>query len=699
MASGEAVVHPAQTVNPDADDAQAGRNRRTIGALSLRTGKCRETSSGRLTPWTVVLSFSAILLLAAALRLQRLDLIDFRFDQAYPLQYAMDIVRGHLWGAQPHGSVGGHPAVYLYVMALPYLFTRNFMAVVTFRVLLDVVAVGLCGLIGMRYFNLRVGLIAALLFAVGPWAIQFARNLWPVPQPLFSALLLIGLLEVAVRANPWGWALTGWGIALVAGTHMGGIYALPAVCVALIIGRRSFKLKPTLIGMLPIALVAAAFLIHDATREFENVRAYAGALGEGTRFDPAAIRFAAWLSGGLGLSSLTGQALDDWTRETSAVQSLADGLQVIGLGLSCVWVAVRVARTRGQDRTGLIVLLWLALPVAFQLLSSRPAQIQYLPLLLPAPFLLMATAADDGFRFLQRFPRIARVGLASVGLSCLVIIVVSQIVTTLKFTAFVEQHATTGGYGLPVRSALAARQAALEAWARGEVRDDVIVVIDGFPTPWNEQAAILRAVMADVPYRFMSASGDGFIFRPDRTHYIFAPGSQHLLERIVALVDSRAVISRSIESQAGSGIRYTYVLLREPIETNGFRADLQATWEHGASLERYRISRSRENNALRIESVLRIAHPPPEGSDYHWFNHIFVGDERIAQVDGQGVHPFAWRTGDLVYQSFIVTLPEAAARAPLRIRLGSYTWPEIRNVAVRRPGGPPEDGLEILFVP
>ncbi|MCS7062248.1 MAG: hypothetical protein RMN25_13965, partial [Anaerolineae bacterium] len=562
------------------------------------------------------------------------------------------------------------------------------------------IAVALCGLIGMRYFNHRVGLVAALLFAVGPWAIQFARNLWPVPQPLFSALLLIGILEVAVRSNPWGWALTGLGIALVAGTHLGGVYVLPVVLIALVVGRRSFKIGPALIGALPIALVASAFFIHDTAHNFENLRAYAGAVGGGgARFNVEALRFAAWLSSGLGLSSLTGQAFDAWMREISTMQPLADALQVVWLATSCIWVATRIVRARGRLLAELIVFLWFVVPIALQLFSSRPVELQYLPVLLPAPFLLMAIAADDWLHLLQRLPRAVGTSVAVASLACLAMIAVVQISATLQFTAFIEQYVTTGGYGLPVRSALAARQAALDARASGEVNSDVIVVIDGFPTPWNEQAAILRAVMADVPYRFMSASGDGFIFRPDRTHYIFAPGTESLLEHIVAMVAPSAIVTRSIESQPGSGIRYTYALLREPIETSAFRSDLQATWENGVTLERYRISRAQDGRALRIESVLRVLQTPPEGSDYHWFNHVFVGDEKIAQVDGQGVHPFAWRAGDLMYQSFTLDLPDGAERMSLRVRLGSYTWPEIRNIAVHRPGKPPEDGVDILLAP
>jgi 4-amino-4-deoxy-L-arabinose transferase-like glycosyltransferase len=639
---------------------------------------------------------ASILLVAAFLRLNRLDLIDFRFDQAYPLQYAQDIVRGHLWGVQPHGSVASHPAAYLYLMALPLLVTKNFMAIVAVRVLLDVAAVALTFLIGARYFNPstgsgRVGLIAALLFAVAPWAIQFARNLWPVPQPLFSAVLLIGLLEIVQRRNPWGWAIAGWGIALTAGLHLGGAYVLPVALVAFVIGYKSFRLDPARLGLLPILLVAGAFLIHDAVHGFENLRAYTSAVGGGARFSDAVLQFTAWLSGGTGIISLTGAASDAWRGETPALQPLLDAAQVVWLAMACAWAAWRTWAKR--DAATLIVLLWLVIPIGLQLVSSRPVMLQYLPVLLPVPFLLMAIAADDWLALAQQRSRVTGAVVGVLGALFIGALAFSQVFTTLRFTRFVETHNTAGGYGLPVHSALAARDLAANAIASGAVKGDVIVAINDFPTPWNEQAAILRSVMADVPYRFMSASGDGFVLRPDATHYIFAPGAEGMRDRIAAISKPGMVISQSVETQPGSGLRYTYVQLRESLDFDNMQVAPQATWDDSFALDRYRITR--DGRTLRVETVLRVLRTPPEGADYHWFNHVFAGDDKIAQTDGQGVHPFAWRAGDLVYQSFIVELPEALPAGPLRLRVGAYTWPDVQTMKVGQPGQAPEDAVTL----
>lgn len=665
----------------------------------LRGHRCAPSSR-----WLWTLSLAAIVLLAAGLRLNRLDLIDFRFDQAYPLQYAMDIVRGHMWGVQPHGSVAGHPAAYLYVMALPYLVMHNFMAVVVYRVMFDVMAVALCGLIGVRYFNRRVGFIASLLFAVGPWAIQFARNLWPVPQPLFTAILLIGLLEIVDRRNPWGWALSGFGLALVAGTHLAGLYVVPVVIVAFWIGRKTFKLLPALIGAVPIISVIAAFLIHDAAHQFENLRAYFLAFGGASQFSLNVMQFSLWLSGGLRLGDLTGQGFSQWINETPSWLSSIDVVQVAWLVVSVFWLAIRVFRSATQHRQGatldahwqntLVVLLWLCAPILLQLRSSRPVMMQYLPVLLPAPFLLMAIAADDWLRLASRArASTVRWFTQSVILGAIGVIAFWQIATTIRFTNFVDQHDTRGGYGLPVRSALAARQQAVESLARGDVKNDLILVIRDFPTPWNEQAAILRAVMADLPYRFLNSESDGFVFRLDGTHYIFAPGAEPMLKKVLAYTRPGAVITSSIPAQPGSDMRYTYLRLTEPMDVSGFADAPKAIWENGVELLKQRIEASEKS--LRVETLMRVLHTPPEGVDYHWYNHVFAGQDKIAQKDGGGVHPASWRAGDWLLQSFDIDLPEQFPPVPLHVRIGSYVYPEIKGVMTTEPGRAPADGVNL----
>ncbi|MCX6016934.1 MAG: glycosyltransferase family 39 protein [Chloroflexi bacterium] len=614
-----------------------------------------------------------LVLLAAVLRMHRLDLIDFRFDQAYPLWYAQDIAAGRLWGMQPHGSVGAHPAAYLYVMALPYLFTKNFFSVVVYRVFFDVLTTAMVYAIGRRYFAGRVGWIGALLYAVAPWPIEFARNLWPVCQPLFSAVLMIGLLEIAVRRNPRGWFIAGLGLSLTAGTHLGGVYLLPVMLFAAWIGRRSLRWKPLLFGLIPGVLLAAAYVIQDVSGDFGSLRAYFGAVGGGAAWRPEVFERIGWLSGGAHLGVLTGAAYGVWTAVPWNWGAWIDDVQVIGMAAACAYAVWIVLRRRSVP--ALILLAWVFVPAMIQFHSSRPVEVQYLTSLLPAPALLMAYVFDRCMS-LGRALRVAAV--AVVALLC-----GWQIVTTLHFHDIVDRFDTKGGYGQPVRSVLAARAELLKL----NTGSDAVVVVQGFPTPWNEPAVILRAVLADVPYRFFNSESDGLIFTGAHTQYVVAPGAEPLLE----MLRGAGAHEFSVPSRVGSGGRFTYA------QIDGLPGELpaapQARWESGLLLRGARVQR--ESNALRVEVQFEVTTLPPEGADYHWYFQAFVGDEKRAGVDIAGVHPASWRVGDLLLLHATIPLDRPLPTGPYRVRFGSYTYPEIAPVTVQQPDKQPDNGVDL----
>jgi len=621
-----------------------------------------------------------LVLLGAALRMQRLDLIDFRFDQAYPLWYAQDIAAGRLWGMQPHGSVGAHPAAYLYMMALPYLFTKNFFAIVVYRVFFDVATIAAVYAIGRRYLSMRTGVVAALLYAVAPWAIQFARNLWPVCQPIDSALLMFGLLEIAVKKNPRGWLLTGLGASLVAGTHLGGVYLLPVVLLAAWIGRRCWNGRLLMVGLLPGIFFAAAYLVQDAGGDFGSVRAYLGAVGGGSTWRPEVLARIGWLSGGAHLGVLTGAAYDVWTAWPWNFGLWIDEMQQIvaaAATAAAAWAAWR-GRRSGRGVAIAVLLAWLIVPAAIQLRSSRPVEVQYLTSLLPAPMLLTAFALDRAFGV----GRGVRLGATA----ALALVVGWQAATTVRFHDVVDRFDTQGGYGQPVRSALAARAQVIAANAAGAAGLP-LVAVKGFPTPWNEPAVILRAVLADVPHRFFNSESDGLIRTGARTQYVVAPGAEPLLD----VLRAEGARESSTPSRVGSGGRFTAAQIDGAFDA--LPAAPQARWENGLLLRGARVQR--EANAVRVIVDFEVTALPPEGADYHWYFQAFVGDEKRAGVDIAGVHPSSWRVGDALRLRATIPLDQPLPPGPYRVRFGAYTYPDVQPVSVQQPDKQPDSGVDL----
>ena len=692
--------------------------------LSLRYGIILSMSHVRhrigsinASRWLTIILFAAVLLLAAGLRLYQLDWIDFRFDQSYALRYANDISRGYLWPVQPHGSVAVHPPVYLYLMALPYLFTSDFMTIVTYHVVLDVIAVGLCWWIGTRYFNLRVGAVAAFLYAVAPWAIQSARNTWPVPLPLFSTVLLIGMFEIVLRHNKWGWTLTGAGMALVAGTHLAGLYVIPVALLACLIGRKSARSLPVILGLLPLVIIAGVYLAYDASHGFVNIQSMLSTFRDTAHVSTDSLQFGLWMSGGMHISDLTGAAYGHWVDMTPPLLAALDSLQIALLVASVFAIGTQaigtvLARYRklsppvtaepyiAQPLAAFLLLLWWCLPIILQMRHSRPIAMQYLLPVLPAPFLLMGIGVDAVLRLRTRW-RSSGLMVRSLGwittaaaIGLLIAIGGWQASTTYRLMQIVMYYDTSQGYGLPVHSAVAAVQEAKIAAAQG-TSNQIVLVIKDYATPWNEQAVILGDVAGGRPYRFLNSNVDGWIFRKDGVSYVFAPGTERLLEGLKSYVSAANLTIKPTPLRASGGAGYTFVQVKGMPDLTAFTQPRPIVWENGLKLTAYRITAS--DKSVQVDTLLRVNRLQPHNVDYHWYSHVFDNNQKLAQVDGPGIHPLSWRSGDYLLMHFDIPLVAPLPDHPLYVRFGSYTFPQVKAILVSTDGKKPENGANLAM--
>jgi 4-amino-4-deoxy-L-arabinose transferase-like glycosyltransferase len=643
-------------------------------------------------------AFIAVLLLAAFLRLQSLDLIDLRYDEASAPQFALSITQGQWLSFAPFsGSVANHPPVYLYVLALPYLFTRDLLAVAAYRALLDVAAVALLWWLCVRFFNRRVALLSSLFFAVAPWAIQYARKLWLAPLALFSVVLLFGLLEVLKRRNAWGWAIVGWGIALCVGCHLSAIYLVPVTLVVLLLGWRTLRPLPVLVGLAPIVILCAVYLTADAAQGFSNVNALWSAFHSAGTFSWDSLNYAFWTSGGTHLSDLTDGAYAHWQAQVPEVLNGVDLLQMILLGAALLMVTVRslihlVRRQWQPMAVDAILALWWLIPVLMQLQHSKPLQLHYLTPLYPVPFLLMALLVDQAITWKPASLVIMRSVKALVG-TFVAAILLWQVLTTFRFTDFIARYDTSvGGYGLPVRSALKVAQVTQDCQAIGKCEatpGGLIVVTPGGDPLVNEQATIFNVVLAGIPHRFANSDA-GLILRPDVATYIFTPGSERAKQALDSQIRGGAMFTQSIPLRSGSPSSYEFVYLTAPVYTHTLTAPA-AQWANGTQLAGYQTAVS---DKLNLSIVLSVTQGAPAGADYHWYNHVLSGSEKIAQLDGGGIQASNWRQGDLLLHWFDIPLPQPTPQH-LSVRIGSYTFPAIQSIPVTFPDGSMSDGVEL----
>ncbi|MEO8608446.1 MAG: glycosyltransferase family 39 protein, partial [Chloroflexota bacterium] len=127
--------------------------------------------------WLVLVT---VLIIAALLRLGEPGIVEFKHDEAMLSLMAQDMVSGK--GIPFTGipsSVGvPNPPISVYLLALPYALSSNPLFATMFIAALNVLGVGLLWWIAHRYIGRTAAILAALIYAVNPWAILYSRKIW-----------------------------------------------------------------------------------------------------------------------------------------------------------------------------------------------------------------------------------------------------------------------------------------------------------------------------------------------------------------------------------------------------------------------------------------------------------------------------------------------------------------------------------------
>lgn len=234
-----------------------------------------------------------VIIFAGALFLRLLyfpDNIYFGFDQARDAYNSLEIVHGHLKIIGPSTSFSGlfHGAFYYYLLA-PLYFLGNMSPEFTALALriLNATGVFLIFYLGKILFDNRVGLLAAILFAISFEQTQFAIYMGnPAPAVVSILLLYLGLAAVIFAKKDWPRFNRGWGLPLAALSlgfsiqfQFALLYLTIPFILILIIFHRDFIKLPLKIWLLSLAagfLAVSTFIIAEIKFNFRTVNALLG---------------------------------------------------------------------------------------------------------------------------------------------------------------------------------------------------------------------------------------------------------------------------------------------------------------------------------------------------------------------------------------------------------------------------------------
>jgi len=646
-----------------------------------------------------------IVALGLLLRMGWPTLAEFKRDEATVVRRALAIAyEGDLpaTGVDTSRDMANLPLT-LYLLALPLRLWRDPLAAVLFTGLVNGLAVWACYGLGRAYFGRSVGLLAAFLFAVSPWAVVYGRKIWSQNLPLVTLGFFAALLAAVARAKPWALVGAFVGLAALVGLHLGGLAFIPILAIAVLLYRKQVTRWPFLVGLALFLLALSPYVVHDALHGWSNLRdlnRYAGGAG---RLTADALRYAFFLTGSAGIHGLAGGLYPEYLAGLPNLWGLNYCLMGL-LALALLYALMQVVRgPQERRRPLLLLLLWFAVPVALQSRPTAPAQPFYFILLYPVQFLLIAVLLVDALVWLSTLRR-GVAGRSHPSSSFLIYSFSSLAVASLvwggwqvavigRLLLFTGRYPTTGGYGIPLKYTRAAAQEALRLASPSE-----IVVLSAAVNPaTDETPAVFEALLFGHPHRF--ADGRLALPVPDapETVYLAGPvqdGASDLspvLERLAGLGNVRPGPLVRLPDGWAYRLFYRSGPDREDVLAGLTRFPEALHFANGTAFLGYQMDQVVSvGSALEVWLAWWVASPPPAGVSYHFFVHLLDEEGRLrSQHDAAGFPTASWRAGDLVLSRFSVPVPEDLSPGRYAVWAGLYSYPDVVNVPVLDVAGNP----------
>jgi hypothetical protein len=648
-----------------------------------------------------IIAVTLVLLLAAYLRLNHLDWTEFKQDEANLSQIAYHMAHT---GEIPLQSIGASTGVMnlplaAWLLAIPYAVSGSPIVATAFLAGLNVLAVAMCYGMSRSWFRswsdhyVFGALAATLLFAVAPWPIVYSRKLWAND---FLPLFVVGWAWTGwltfVRKKPWWLIAHAALLAACIQLHYSALMLAPISAVWFIAFIKRVSWRAMLIAAVAFVLLFAPFLIADADRGSPNLNGFIELFKQPATTDTSAVRYAGLMSTGLEVHSLAGpqefenfRALVPWSDGVSWLIGL---LIVAGLSVAAIDVLRAIPQHTWDDRAAVALLLvtWLLIPIVGQLSHRTPLYVHYFLPILPAPFVVIGylfvriKETAVAFRRGNIAPALLMGGMA--------IIALAQAYQTIALQEFVASRPTPAATSIPIGYYERIVNAAKTALKQSD-GSEIIVNTRGANVNSDEYPAIFNFLLNDVPHRFVDVEQSMHVY-PASSHIqidyapydltLPAEAGRDLIEEITL----RAGEQPGRVYRSGGYTNPPCVVVATP-----------GRWQNGVSLLAAQIDPAKPGEQAVVHLCLKIDQPATE--EYHWTAQLWDhAGRRWAQVDDNGYSSRYWRAGDVITQDLRLTLPTDLPLGDYVLRVGQYTWPDVKPVlTIDAMGNPQSDAIEI----
>lgn len=405
-----------------------------------------------------------IILLASALRLGYLDLIPFGSEQVRHLLGGLELAQNlklPLIGIRTTAGIA-QPPLLSYLLALPLLFDRDPRIAAAFLALLNIAAVAGCYLLARRYWGVRVATVAAVLFAVNPWAIVISRRIDAASllAPL-ATLQIWALCTAIVDGKPWGWVAAWFGLGLILGVTFSSLVLVVVFILLMLAYQRRIHWVHVLLGIGLTLIIFLPYLYYQNAHRLEDIRALVRQLRQSGETASLfhALRYAVQIHSSQHVSSLAGASEEQFLPFRPFLGWL-DELSAWAFLLALAWLGVLALRSwshwqNKRDPGGLVILsAWLWGPLLLWTLHAAPMELYDLALLHPAGFLAVGLSVDSLLSWVKadRSRPFGWLPWIQIPVWVLLVALISwQAYSVVALYSFAAHHDTQGSYGTPYR--------------------------------------------------------------------------------------------------------------------------------------------------------------------------------------------------------------------------------------------------------
>lgn len=623
-----------------------------------------ETPHKRRTAVPISLSLLVVLLLAAALRWSAPDLVYYTYDEADQVARATGLtVRDGLARFLGGGTQVGleRSALHAWLLSLPLAAGGGRVeAAIWWMGALGVVAVALGYRLGAAVGGPCCGVLTALFLAANPWIVQGDRRLWAHVYLVLSVAIPWLAWEALVQRHRRALIALPIVAVLQLMTHLIALLQALSWPVALIMTPRAWLRRAFALGLLAAGLLLAPYAwALLAQTDWDALQAPALSRDAPKLHWEALTSSHTWppllrLTSGL---PVTRRAI--FSGEWGWAVALLFALTGIGL--------LRLLRDAFDRQRGVgarLILFWPVLPLLVLALRPLPVHEQYWTVLTPFPALFAALGLDQVRRLLPGPGVRATVTV----LIALVITAVWLPIHAAELTAFAQ-----GERGTTLRFWRAVVDNATDQ-AHADNLNSVRFIVNGRDPAVNGEAAAVATLLgtsaraqgtAPLFARFVEAS------RPPGLLLAQAEPSLHMvLSDASAQESALAQMGDLVWSRVPQGAHGMARLYRTPAyDPNqlGVTPLVPAPrFDAGLQLVGTRLPAARADQAATYTLVWAVFAQTPDATTRALtaFNHILDADGGMAaQTDGLSLLSRDWWTGDLLVQSYSLTLPA-----------GDYTW-------------------------